>query len=60
MQRPDIVVVVPEETIQYWQWPVRIGCGVVALAIVCLLVFLFVRLSKLGANPGAGKSDEPC
>jgi len=43
MQRRDIVVVVPEETIQRWQWPAGIGCGAVAVAIVCLLAFLLLR-----------------
>jgi hypothetical protein len=43
MQRRDIVVVVPEETIQRWQWPAMISCGAVALVIIFLLAFLFLR-----------------
>jgi len=43
MQRPDVVVVVPEETLQFWRWPVRIGCTSVAMAILCLLIFALLR-----------------
>jgi hypothetical protein len=42
----DVTVVVPEDWLQFWSWPIFIGGAFVVIAMLCLVVVVFLKRSQ--------------